>query len=142
MLKILSLLLVLLATPWAVRAGGKQERAIRTMLAAQVAEWNKGNIEGYMHGYWEDDSLLFIGSKGPRYGYGVTLSRYKEAYPDEAHMGKLTSTITRMERLSRRHYFVVGRWALKRSAGDVGGSYTLLLRKIKGKWVVVADHSS
>lgn len=136
------MLLALLATPWAVRAGGKQERAIKTMLAAQVAEWNKGNIEGYMHGYWEDDSLLFIGSKGPRYGYGVTLSRYKEAYPDEAHMGKLTSTITRMERLSRRHYFVVGRWALKRSAGDVGGSYTLLLRKIKGKWVVVADHSS
>ena len=142
MLKILSLLLVLLAAPWAVRAGGKQEQAIRTMLAAQVTEWNKGNIEGYMHGYWENDSLLFIGSKGPRYGYGVTLTRYKEAYPDEARMGKLTSTITRMERLSRRHYFVVGKWALKRSAGDVGGSYTLLLRKIKGKWVVVADHSS
>ena len=112
------------------------------MLTAQVTEWNKGNIEGYMHGYWENDSLLFIGSKGPRYGYDVTLKKYKEAYADLAHMGQLTSVITRMERLSGKCYFVVGTWALKRSAGDVGGSYTLLIKKIKGQWVVVADHSS
>lgn len=124
-----------------VSAKGNKE-AIRTMLAAQVTEWNKGNIEGYMHGYWENDSLLFIGSKGPRYGYEVTLKKYKEAYPDQAHMGQLTSVITRMERLSRKCYFVVGTWALKRTAGDVGGSYTLLIKKIKGHWMVVADHSS
>lgn len=120
----------------------KSERAIRAMLTAQVTEWNKGNIEGYMHGYWENDSLLFIGAKGPRYGYDVTLKKYKEAYPDLAHMGQLTSVITRMDRLSGKCYFVVGTWALKRSAGDVGGSYTLLIKKIKGQWVVVADHSS
>lgn len=127
---------------YAASAQSHNEHAIRAMLAAQVAEWNKGNIEGYMHGYWENDSLVFIGSKGPRYGYDVTLKKYKEAYPDLAHMGQLTSTITRIQKLSRRYYFVIGTWALKRSAGDIGGSYTLLLKKIKGKWVVVTDHSS
>jgi len=30
----------------------------------------------------------------------------------------------------------------KSAAGDVGGHYTLLFRKIKGEWVIVADHSS
>ncbi len=123
-------------------ARSRNERAIRTMLAAQVTEWNKGNIDGYMHGYWENDSLVFIGSRGPRYGYDVTLKKYKEAYPDLAHMGQLTSTITRIQRLSHKYYFVIGTWALKRTAGDVGGSYTLLLKKIKGSWVVVTDHSS
>ena len=123
-------------------AQNKDEQQITRMLTAQVEQWNKGNIEGYMHGYWENDSLLFIGSKGPRYGYGVTLKRYKEAYPDEAHMGKLTSTITSMQRLSKDYYFIVGKWALKRTAGDVDGSYTLLLRKIDGQWVIVCDHSS
>jgi hypothetical protein len=112
------------------------------MLFAQVAEWNKGNIEGYMKGYWENDSLLFIGSKGPRYGYNTTLARYKEAYPDRAHMGRLTSTITRMDKLSKEYYFIVGKWALARSVGDISGSYTLLIRKIKGNWVIVCDHSS
>jgi thymidylate synthase len=120
----------------------KNEQAIRTMLGAQVAEWNKGNIEGYMKGYWESDSLLFIGSKGPRYGYQATLKRYKEAYPDADHMGKLTSVVKSLEKLSDNYYFIVGTWALQRKAGDVNGSYTLLLKKIKGLWVIVCDHSS
>lgn len=120
----------------------KDELAIRKMLSAQVAAWNKGSIEGYMKGYWENDSLLFIGSKGPRYGYENTLKKYKEAYPDADHMGTLTSTITRMDKLSEKCYFIVGKWDLKRKAGDVGGSYTLLLKKIKGDWVIVCDHSS
>ena len=120
----------------------KDEQAIKAMLANQVIEWNKGSIDGYMHGYWENDSLLFIGSKGPRYGYAITLKKYKEAYPDADHMGKLTSTITRLQKISRHYYFVVGNWALTRKAGDVGGSYTLLLKKIKGRWYVIADHSS
>ena len=123
-------------------AQNKDELAITNILTAQVVEWNKGNVDGYMKGYWESDSLLFIGSSGPRYGYQATLKRYKEAYPDAAHMGVLTSTVTSMQRLSAEYYFIVGKWELKRSVGDVSGSYTLLLRKIKGKWVVVCDHSS
>lgn len=123
-------------------AQSKDEQSIRHMLAAQVTEWNKGSVEGYMHGYWESDSLIFIGSKRPRYGYQATLKKYKEAYPDADHMGTLTSTITSMKRLSPDYYFIVGSWALKRNAGDVSGSYTLLLRKIKGEWVIICDHSS
>ncbi len=123
-------------------AQNKDEQAITSMLSAQVAQWNKGNVAGYMKGYWESDSLLFIGSSGPRYGYEATLKRYKEAYPDAAHMGTLTSVVKSMQRLSADYYFIVGTWALKRSAGDVAGSYTLLLRKIKGHWAIVCDHSS
>ena len=124
-------------------AGEKDDvRQIKAMLTAQVEQWNKGSIEGYMHGYWESDSLLFIGSKGPRYGYKATLDKYKQAYPDEAHMGKLTSTITELRKLSADYYFIVGKWALDRSAGNVSGDYTLLIRKINGKWVIVVDHSS
>jgi ketosteroid isomerase-like protein len=127
---------------WVAPAQTKDETAIRQMLAAQVAEWNKGNIEGYMKGYWDNDSLLFIGSKGPRYGYKTTLRRYKEAYPDPEHMGKLVSTVTSMQKLSADYYFIVGSWELKRTVGDLAGSYTLLLRKIKGVWVIICDHSS
>lgn len=128
--------------PFFVHAQNKDEQTIRHILAAQVTEWNKGNIDGYMKGYWESDSLLFIGSKGPRYGYAATLKGYKEAYPDADHMGTLTSIVTGMKKLSPDYYFIVGTWALKRNAGDVGGSYTLLVRKIKGQWVIVCDHSS
>ena len=116
--------------------------AIRKLLLDQVMAWNKGDIEGYMQGYWHSDSLLFIGSKGPRYGYEATLKRYKEAYPDADHMGRLTSTIMSTQKLAGDYYFVVGKWALSRNAGNVDGSYTLLLHRINGRWLIVCDHSS
>jgi len=36
----------------------------------------------------------------------------------------------------------VGKWHLTRSIGDVGGHFTLLFKKVKNRWVIVADHSS
>src|ERR1044072_2595659 len=98
--------LVLLSAATAF-AQNRDEQEINAVLAAQEKQWNKGSVEGYMHGYWESDSLLFIGSKGPRYGYKATLAKYKEAYPDEAHMGKLATTISEMRRLSPDYYFIV-----------------------------------
>lgn len=112
------------------------------MLQQQVVEWNKGNIEGYMHGYWENDSLVFIGKNGPTYGYRQTLGRYKNAYPGAEAMGQLRSDIISMKRLSEEYYFIVGKWYLSRSAGDLNGSYTLLLRRIGNAWVIINDHSS
>ena len=93
-------------------------------------------------GYWQDDSLVFIGKNGPKYGYTTTLANYKKSYPDAAHMGHLDFEIISLKKLSSDHYFAIGKWFLKRSAGDVGGSWTLLFKKIKGNWKIVVDHSS
>lgn len=124
------------------QAQSKDEIAIKKILTEQVTAWNEGNLEKFMAGYWKNDSLLFVGKSGPKYGYDVTLENYKKGYPDTAHMGKFTSTIISMKRLSSDHYFVVGKWFLQRSVGDAGGYYTLLFRKINGQWVIIADHSS
>ncbi len=136
------LLFVFCTTTFFAQAQNKDENAIRAMLSAQEAAWNTGNLEQFMIGYWQSDSLMFIGKNGPTYGYDKTLENYKKGYPDTAHMGKFTSTIVSMKRLSAKYYFVTGKWFLKRTIGDVSGYYTLLIRKINGKWVVVADHSS
>jgi hypothetical protein len=123
-------------------AQNKNETAILKMLEAQETAWNNGNLETFMKGYWQNDSLLFIGKNGPKYGFNTTLENYKKGYPDTARMGKFTSTILSMKKLSKEYYFIVGKWYLKRTVGDVSGHYTLLIRKINGEWVIVADHSS
>ncbi len=115
---------------------------ILTLLDTQTQSWNRGDLEGFMKGYWENDSLRFIGKSGITYGYINTLNNYKRGYPDTAAMGKLQFTILVVKKLSARYYEVVGKWYLKRSIGDVSGHYTLLLRKINSKWVIVSDHSS
>lgn len=134
--------LLLLAIFISAKAQNKDEQAIRTLLSAQVTEWNKGNITGYMKGYWENDSLVFIGKNGPTYGYDATLQRYKKSYPDAETMGTLTSTILSMKKLSTDYYFVTGKWHLARKQGDLSGSYTLLLQRINSEWVIINDHSS
>lgn len=118
------------------------EAQIRRLLAEQTAAWNRGDTEGFMQGYWKNDSLLFIGKSGVTRGWEKTLANYRKGYPDTAAMGKLAFDVLKVERLSADAFFVVGKWMLKRSIGDLSGHYTLLLRKIKGRWVVVADHSS
>lgn len=137
-------LLLLLTSLWAstIFAQDKNARAILKLLDTQTAAWNKGDLQGFMKGYWENDSLRFIGKSGITYGWNNTLANYKRGYPDTAAMGKLQFTILVVKKLSSRYFEVVGKWYLKRSIGDASGHYTLLLRKIKGSWVIVSDHSS
>jgi ketosteroid isomerase-like protein len=117
-------------------------RAIRKIMAEQELAWNRGDLPGFMEGYWKSDSLRFIGSSGLTYGWQKTLDNYKKGYPDRAAMGGLKFTILSVEKLSRRSAFVVGKWHLTREKGDLSGHYTLLWRKINGRWRIVADHSS
>lgn len=118
------------------------EKAILNILDGQTKMWNRGDLNNFMKGYWTNDSLMFIGKSGVTYGYQNTLSNYKRNYSDTTQMGKLSFDLIKIQRLSPEFYFVVGKWFLKRSIGDLSGHYTLLFKKIKGEWVIVADHSS
>lgn len=132
----------LIAQSKPARPADRDEIAIRQLLARQTGDWNRGDVDAFMIGYWENDSLMFIGKTGVTYGWTNTLNNYKKGYPDTAAMGKLSFDLIKVQRISKKYYFVVGKWHLKRSIGDVGGHYNLLLEKISGKWVIIADHSS
>lgn len=136
------LTLLSLSALFSLSAQNKNEQAILNILADQTMQWNKGNIEGFMKGYWESDSLLFVGKSGPKYGYKTTLENYKKSYPDKAAMGRLSFTILKVQQLSTDHYFVLGKWMLQRTIGNLDGHYTLLFRRINNRWVIIADHSS
>ena len=123
-------------------AQNSDEKAILSLLNQQAIEWNKGNIDEFMKGYWNNDSLMFIGKGGVTYGYTNTLNNYKKNYINTEQMGNLTFEFLKVTKISAEYYWVLGKWSLKRSVGDVGGYYTLLFRKINGKWLIVADHSS
>ena len=134
--------LFLFCLPFFVKAQTKEEEAVRSLLQTQTDCWNRGDIRGFMQTYWQDDSLLFIGKNGITRGWQQTLDHYTETYPDAAAMGQLRFEIIEVKRLSVLYFHVVGRWMLTRSGGDLSGYYNLLVKKIKGKWRIVADHSS
>ena len=123
-------------------AQSKDQKAITKLLAEQDLAWNRGDLEGFMKGYWKNDSLMFIGKNGITYGWQQTLDNYKKGYPDTAAMGKLDFEYVEMKQLSNTYFFVVGKWHLTRTIGNLAGAFTLLLKKINNTWVIVKDHSS
>ncbi len=95
-----------------------------------------------MKGYWENDSLKFIGKKGIEYGWQKTLEGYIKSYPDKATMGILSFNEININILSDDAAFVIGKWSLIRDKGNINGIFTLLFKKINGNWLIVCDHTS
>ena len=142
MKKLILLLFPLLSFVGYAQQHNTDKQAILQVLEKQRTGWNEGNLEHYMQGYWKSDSLLFVGKSGPTYGWQQTLDNYKKGYPDQAAMGVLTFNIKKVELLSKDTAFVLGGWHLKREKDEPQGYFTLILKKIKGLWLVVSDHSS
>ena len=133
------LLLLLLHTPPTPR------QAIVQALSTQAAAWNRGDIPGFMAGYWHSDSVVFIGKGGPTYGWQKTLDNYRQHYPSAAAMGQLDFNQLRVTTLGPEAAQVVGHWHLARPdlpAGDAQGWFLLVFRRIGGQWLIVADHTN
>jgi ketosteroid isomerase-like protein len=120
----------------------KNTTAIKELLSQQTMAWNNGDIVGFMKTYWKNDSLMFVGKSGITWGWENTLNGYKKSYPSKEAMGKLSFDIIKIKLLTKDDCFVVGKWMLQRTADSLNGHYTLLLRRIKGEWKIIIDHSS
>jgi|DEB19_MinimDraft_3_1074340.scaffolds.fasta_scaffold22693_1 hypothetical protein len=136
------LLFIFLLLPALLFSQSKEEKKILNILDQQTKAWNQGDFDRFMIGYLESDSLMYIGKNGVTYGFQSTLANYKKNYAGADKMGQLSFDILHLKKLGKKHYLVVGKWKLKRTAGDVGGHYTLTFEKRNGNWVIIADHSS
>lgn len=122
-------------------AENERTEIMRSFILTQDA-WNQGNLEQFMEGYWVSDSLVFVGSKGPTYGYDSTLESYRRGYPDTVVMGRLKFDVIDLRKIDTRTALMVGKFYLTRTIGDLQGYYTLVWQKINDKWVIISDHSS
>ncbi len=119
------------------------DQKVLQVLKLQEQDWNRGDINGFMQGYWNSDSLQFVSKNGVTNGWQNTLLNYKKTYPDTASMGTLHFDILDIKRLSVIYFYVIGKWQLSRnSLPNISGHFTLLFKKIKNKWVIVTDHTS
>ena len=120
-----------------------EARAIRQLLTDQAAAWNRGDLDGFMAGYWRDPNLTFFSEGTVTRGWDATLERYRKKYQAEGReMGQLTFSDLDVQVLGPDAAVVRGRWQLELKAGKPGGLYTLVLRKKPGGWRIVHDHTS
>lgn len=120
----------------------KTKAAIRAVLDAQAAAWNRGDLEGYMDGYDRSPKTEFVSGDRINRGWQAVLDRYKKSYDSREKMGVLTFSDLEITVLSKDAALVLGRWRLKRANDEPHGTFSLLFRKMKAGWRIVHDHSS
>jgi ketosteroid isomerase-like protein len=118
--------------------------AVRRLLDAQVTAWNRGDLEGYMKGYWKSDSLTFYSGGDVSHGWQTTLDRYRKRYQSEGReMGTLFFDLHDVTLPARGQALVRGGWSLKLKDAGPRGLFTLWLRWFPDAgWRVIHDHSS
>jgi ketosteroid isomerase-like protein len=131
------------AVPQAVDDQAEHDiRLIKQLLVEQVNCWNSKDLRGFMQGYWNSDELTFSSGGRTTRGWKATLERYQKRYSPQV-MGTLTFSDLEPQVLSSTVALVLGRWHLKKENNDdVHGNFTIVLRKIDGRWQIIHDHSS
>ena len=114
--------------------------AINKILIEQQKCWNKGDIEGFMQGYWNSEELIFTSlSHKPAYGWKNTLERYKNSYPTKESMGLLKFQILELQLNSEKTAALKGKWELIRENDHPHGMFWLDLKKFEENWLIIKD---
>lgn len=117
-------------------------RSVGAVLSKQQAAWNRGDIDGFMQGYWQSDDLTFSSGGSTTRGWRATRDRYKKRYDSPEKMGRLSFDEIETRPLAADAALVLGRWRLDRDMNSIGGRFTLIFRYVDRRWVIVHDHTS
>jgi beta-aspartyl-peptidase (threonine type) len=118
--------------------------AVLKVLRDQEAAWNRGDLDGFMSGYWKSEELTFYSGDEVQHGWQATYDRYRKKYKAEGkEMGSLTFDQLHIDPTGPKNALVRGRWQLTFKDGKTaGGLFTLLFRQEQQGWCVVHDHTS
>ena len=120
----------------------RDRAAMNDVLTRQQAAWNRGDLDGFVEGYWHSSDLTFSGINGTVRGYDGVLDRYKKAYADRDAMGQLQFSGLEFRFLGSDAALVLGRWRLTRTKGDIGGVFSLVFQRFPEGWRIIHDHTS
>ena len=115
---------------------------IKRVLTEQVEAWNRGEVEGYMKGYWESDSTVFVSGGSLTRGYKELLARYRRSYGTREKMGKLEFSELTIRLLHDGAAVATGIWRLYRAEDKPWGRFTLIFEKKAEGWRITHDHTS
>jgi ketosteroid isomerase-like protein len=115
---------------------------IRAVMSAQVAAWNRGDIDGFMNGYARSDATEFVSGDKLTRGWQTVRDRYQKKYGSREKMGALTFSELKITPLGGDAALVIGRWKLARKSDKPHGIFTLLFRRTPAGWRIVHDHTS
>jgi ketosteroid isomerase-like protein len=124
------------------QAEDKNVAAVRAVIEAQAAAWNRGDVTGYMEGYAKEETTTLVSGDTVTRGWQVVHDRYRARYDTREKMGTLAFSELEFKPLSEFYLMAVGRWQLTRAADTPHGRFTLIFRRTNAGWRIVHDHTS
>lgn len=115
---------------------------IAVVLDDQVAAWNRGDLDGFMAGYWKSDELTFETTSGVTKGWQAVFERYRKRYATREQMGTLRFRDLVISRTGPDSAEASGRWEVRATDGRSSGHFYLTMRQIDGAWVIVKDRTT
>jgi uncharacterized protein (TIGR02246 family) len=139
----MAVLPALLTVAVSALAAESPDAAVRALLEAQQTAWNRGDLEGFMAGYWNSPDLTFYSGRDKKQGWQATLERYRARYQAPGtEMGRLTFSELTVEPLGPDVALARGRWRVEMKDQTLDGLFTLIVRKKPDGWRIVHDHTS
>jgi ketosteroid isomerase-like protein len=123
-------------------SGDAVRAEVESVLREQQEAWNGGDVEAFAEHYWKSDDLTFSSGGKTTRGWEETLRGYRERYPTREKMGRLSFTNLEITPLGESAALVLGEWRLERDSEPVSGNFSLVFRKLDGRWAIVHDHTS
>ena len=140
--------LFLCAVPGAGAQSATEDKdAIVNAINAQAGDWNKGNIDGFMHAYEDSADTIFVGENTHK-GYQEVLHRYKQTYGTRSEMGLLSFSDIDVRVLPNacgksELALATGRYHLTDSTrAKKEGLFSLVWRRGPHGWKIILDHTS
>jgi uncharacterized protein (TIGR02246 family) len=127
--------------PFAAASAHAQDpaREAEAVLDAQIAAWNRGDLDAFCALYSED--AVFASPTGLNRGRAEVLERYRKRYPDRAAMGTL-AFVKEDVRPTADAVSIVARWRLAYPDKPAASGLTLVvLRRTSEGWRLVQDAS-
>jgi len=123
---------------------GDPQAEITAMLTRSAADWNRGDLNGFMGDYARDSTVSYFSKGHLQQGWQALYDRYRAEYfaPGKAR-DSLAFEEIRARALTTDLAYATARYRLLRGDSIVSsGPFTLVLQRRGAHWVILHDHTS
>jgi uncharacterized protein (TIGR02246 family) len=122
---------------------GRVRNEITAQLDRAAADWNRGDLNGFVSDYAAESTTTFVDGQRSRHGFEFIRERYRPRFEPGAVRDSLHFEEIEVRSLAPRLALVTGRYILERG-GQVtsSGPFTLVMESRPRGWRILHDHTS
>jgi uncharacterized protein (TIGR02246 family) len=118
-------------------------RQMVTQLERAAADWNRGDLEGFLSDYAPESTTTFVDGRRARHGFDFIRDNYAPRFAAGARRDSLRFEEVEVRPLSSTLALVTARYILHRGGKvTASGPFTLVTEQRPEGWKILHDHSS